>query len=311
MKSIIGNYTGQPSKDFPLDAEGLAALAGNTAMMAILGNICGERAILRGCEPLGGGAQRNPGYLFLRTSDYPDGEVIYFEGGPTTGGMYLKKETEAISAYGVDYPQAYTARSLAPGIGTEQYTWEGLEPVATNAALSAQIAAHTSQIALLAPPPLGVVQMWAGAINQIPASYRLCDGSSLQVADHPDLYAAMGAIHGGVPGVSFKLPDLRGRFIVGYHPNDADYDQMAKNGGEKRHTLTPAELPAHTHAAETGKFVTTTAGTTNGGGGDSSRACLTNGRVDLASNTGLNIGGGQSHENRPPYYTLAYIMRVQ
>jgi microcystin-dependent protein len=319
MKGTKGNYTSQPSKDFPLDAEGLAAIQTNAAMAAILGNIAGDRAILLGCEPSGGGASRGEGYLFLRTADHPEGEVVYFEGGATAPGMYLKKEAVAISAYGVDYPQAYTARSLAPGTGAEQYSWADFAPVATNAALSALIAAQAAQIALLVPPPLGVVQLFAG--SAAPAGYAMCDGGQLPIADYPALYAAIGATFNAAPSASgsiystpagyFRLPDLRGRFIVGCHPADADYSDVAKAGGKKLHALTAAELPPHAHPAPTGKFVTTTGGVTPGGGGDSGRNCLQNGTVGLPAETGTSAGGGAAHENRPPYYALAYIMKTQ
>ena len=31
---------------------------------------------------------------------------------------------------------------------------------------------------------------------------------------------------------------------------------------------------------------------------------------DVTGDTGSTGGGGQAHENRPPYYALAYIMKL-
>ena len=308
MKRTVGNYTSQSSPDFPLDAEGLAAIQSNAAMLAILGNIAGDKAILLGCEPTGGGASRNPGYLFVKTADYPDGEVVYFEGGSTAGGMYLKKETIAIAAYRVDYPQAYTVRSLAPGVGAEQYDWADFSAVATNRALAAQLGQLAIDLAAVGVTPLGVPMPFCGLAA--PACYDLCDGQTLAIADYPALYAAIGSAFNTAPDANgnpyaapaagyFRLPDLRGRFIVGYNAADTDYNALGKAGGEKLHALTEQELPPHRHS-----LFLQNSGTRFTGGGSASE--LNSG----AGQTG-STGGNEAHENRPPYYTLNYIIRIQ
>ena len=38
-----------------------------------------------------------------------------------------------------------------------------------------------------------------------------------------------------------------GRTIVGVDSSDTDFDAVRETGGSKTHTLTIAELPAHTH----------------------------------------------------------------
>lgn len=45
------------------------------------------------------------------------------------------------------------------------------------------------------------------------------DGRLLQVADYPDLNAAIGNLYGGDGVTTFALPDLRGRMIVGATPS--------------------------------------------------------------------------------------------
>lgn len=42
-------------------------------------------------------------------------------------------------------------------------------------------------------------------------------------------------------------------------------------------------------------------------------ACALQNHHDVGTGTGTSdaTGGGQSRENRPPYYALCYIMRVQ
>lgn len=300
MKQVHGRYLLQPNKDFPLDCETFDALQTNMHIISILGNIAGDKAILLGCEPEEGGTRRAAGYVFLRTQAHPEGEVLCWEGGNVAGGMYLKEEVTGVTAQGYEYPQAYVTRSLAPGIGSENYDWGSFKTLKTPVQLDEDNQALGDQIARLETVPLGVVQMWAGNVGKIPTDrYRLCDGSTLPVEEYPELYAVLGNLHGGVSGSTFCLPDLRGRFIVGYNPNDNDYNAIARSGGEKTHALTVEEMPSHTH----GLFLQNS-GTRFTGGGKANELNSGDGKTDAT-------GGGKAHENRPPYYTLAYIMRIK
>mgnify|MGYP001034405727 FL=1 len=317
MKTTLGNFLTQGNKDFPVDAETFDTLQQNQAVLAVIGNLAGDKAVLCGCEPEQGGSRRRAGYAFLRTKGFPQGAVLYWEGGSVSAGMYLKKETVAVEAQGYDYPQAYVVRSLAPGIGTESYAWTSMRDVSTIPELEQTIAALRAEVAANTPPPLGVVQLWAG--SSVPANYSYCDGRALAISSYPKLYAAIGNIYNNGVTASggryttgagyFRLPDLRGRFVVGQYPNgDADYNTCGKTGGEKKHTLTIAEMPQHQHgqnlwAEDSGRWR---------GGGDNSSPNSTSkhnqttpfGETDMT-------GGGAAHENRPPYYTLAYIMRIK
>jgi microcystin-dependent protein len=314
MEKTLGNFTSQPNRDFPLDCETLAALQDNAALAAILGNIAGDKTILAGCEVAG--TNRTAGYVFLRTADFPDGEVLRFAGGSATLGFYLKKEAVSVTAFDVEYPQAYIRRSLAPGVGGEHFNWADFRHIATNAALSDKNAAQDAAIAALTPPPIGIVQLFAGAENKIPANYMLCDGRTLATAEYAELYAVIGRAHtpGTVGAGLFRLPDLRGRFVVGFNADDTDYNAVAKTGGEKKHALTEPELAPHVHRAKKrpgrsdGGFVVAAGPATAKSGSD--------GRgLDEASRhypqETESAGSGAAHENRPPYYVLIYIMRVK
>jgi hypothetical protein len=69
--------------------------------------------------------------------------------------------------------------------------------------------------------PTGTIQPHAG--STAPEGFLVCDGSIVNIADYPKLYAVIGTSwgHGNEisPGVSdgltFHLPDLRGRFLRG------------------------------------------------------------------------------------------------
>lgn len=121
MKQIQGRFLLQSNKDFPADCEMLDYMQTNAHVVSIIGNLAGDKAILLGCALTGGGTQRNEGYVFLRTKEHPEGEVLYWEGGSISGGMYLKQAAIPVQAQGYEYPQAYVERSLAPGVGEENY----------------------------------------------------------------------------------------------------------------------------------------------------------------------------------------------
>lgn len=190
-------------------------------------------------------------------------------------------------------------------------------------------------------PPVGTVLMWAGASasDAVPDGYLLCDGSAVSRTSYPVLFAVLGETFGSGNGsTTFALPDLRARFVLGV--NDS-YTRGA-TGGEVNHTLTVSEMPvhshtcgdsgAHTHTIEAGGAHTHTCGASgskiiNTGGGSSGNASVGTGGSGATNEAGLhthdiseadahthtigNAGGGNAHNNMPPYIALAYIIRAR
>lgn len=326
MKTTLGNFLTQPHNDFPVDAETFDCIQRNQALLAVLGNIAGDRTVLLGCEPEQEGARRREGYVFIRTKEFPEGEILYWEGGSVAAGMYLKKEPVAVSAYGYTFPRAYTTRSLAPGIGEESYAWTEMRDIAALPQLEQTIDALRTELAALAPPPVGIVQMWAGA--EIPDGYELCDGRELRVSDYPELHAVLGTRFNrccdcnGRPYATtegcFRLPDLRGRFVVGYDASDADYEACGRSGGEKTHMLDIREMPSHAHRFKDYYFSENYDEAGRGGRDYFAAKAIGSSKTDhdnhylyyLEHDTEAS-GDAAAHENRPPYYVLAYIMKTK
>ncbi len=325
-KQVIARALLQPNKNFPIDCETLDALQNNTATVQILGNIVGDKAILYGCAPESNGTRRGAGYVFLRTRDYPEGEVVYWEGGNVSGGMYLHQENVAVTAQGYDFPQAYTERSLRPGVGSENYSWAGFKQYKTPGQLEQDVATINTALAKLAPPPLGIVEMWAG--SKVPTGYELCEGQQLRITDYPELYAALGTTFNTAPNYAgtaqtttsgyFRLPDLRGRFVAGYSTVDTEYNKYGKVGGAKTVQLTIAQMPSHTHSVNDYYHIERSAGRAISGVEAVSGTYSGSGDTDTDNNTlhyrthnTTSTGSGTAHENRPPYYVLAYIMKTK
>jgi len=99
-------------------------------------------------------------------------------------------------------------------------------------------------------------------------------------------------------------PDLRGRFILGGGQGVGLTNRLAdSSGGAETVTLTVAQIPSHTHNYWTRDFEDRTV--------QDSRdrvAGLQKGFWTIK--TSEPTGGGQSHENMPPFYVLAYIMKL-
>ncbi|TRX62714.1 hypothetical protein FNH22_01050 [Fulvivirga sp. M361] len=152
--------------------------------------------------------------------------------------------------------------------------------------------------------------MWSGSPLSLPPGWALCNGSG----NYLDFQ-----------GVTRNIPDLRGRFNVGYDPGNGSYNDIGDQGGAASVTLTVSQIPSHNHGGSTstdGNHTHTVTDqyrpTTLLNGSNFDRQGVENylTRVTHTTSTDgnhshtINSQGGGLHENRPPYYTLAYIIRV-
>jgi hypothetical protein len=147
----------------------------------------------------------------------------------------------------------------------------------------------------------GMIMMWSGSIATIPSGWALCNGSS-------------------------GTPDLRNRFIIGAHSDDAGVAKTTitgsptQTGGSKdaitvSHTHT-ASSAAHQHATigynGTGNIpYGTIAGPSMGlwsPGGNGGTHVLSSSTA--ASVTVDSAGSSGTNANLVPYFALAYIMKL-
>lgn len=97
-------------------------------------------------------------------------------------------------------------------------------------------------------PFIGEIRMFCG--KYAPVNWMFCDGSSLAISQYDALFNLIGTTYGGDGVQNFNLPDLRGRVPVhiGAAPGRPSYN-IGQVGGFPGVTLTPQNLPAHTHAS--------------------------------------------------------------
>ena len=167
----------------------------------------------------------------------------------------------------------------------------------------------------IVPVPVGGIIMWTKSeLPEPKAHWAICDGQN-------------------------GTPDLRGRFIVGVNdstnPNGkntafSDYE-VSKKGGEEVHKLTKDEMPNHNHTFASYEWVVDKITKESNEPDGTNRYFVKalypdsdtvyrqaqddnrpSGYSWYTENyTSAKTGGDKAHENRPPYYALYYIMRVE
>ncbi len=128
-----------------------------------------------------------------------------------------------------------------------------------------------------------------------PDHMLLCDGSEFDRVDYPQLYAVL-PVALIIDVDTGSVPDLRDSFILAagvvYDPLDT--------GGAETHTLTEAELPAHSHNY------------------DKPSINIDVESVGIPDPTGVgkpmlptatsDTGSGDAHNNMPPFHALKYAV---
>lgn len=343
LKTIIGNFQRvvQNSGKFPVDADTLENFQNNTALTAALGAALGKNyVILSGCTKSGN--NRSEGYVYVKLSAADAGEVLYFPGGNSNEpNCYVRADNTDVVAKGETYENAYTSRILSNGLpphGEQKLAWNDFvtgseifaqkehghkisEVTDLQKSLDEKLPAKTYneevpklKEAVTAPAVAfvkGMIIMWGGKITDIPKGWHLCDGSAGTV-------------------------NLSDRFVVGigvvYSPGDT--------GGKSSVSLSVSEMPKHTHSLKScssaGKHWHIVYN-------DSAKHHVDYAKNEWCSDPGSTFkppsdddysagspqfghtdkdgahthiielyetGSGVAHENRPPYYALAYIQYI-
>jgi len=161
-------------------------------------------------------------------------------------------------------------------------------------------------------PYIGEIRLFAG--NYAPTGWAFCDGQVLETVQYNALFTVIGNRFGGDGDTTFALPDLRGRLSmhagagIGLTPR-----AFGETGGEAAVALTLDQIPVHDHAAN---CRTTSNGKSPEGAIWASVAGFGQGVYSTKTDVPMNAetigvaGGGQPHNNMPPYVNINYMIAL-
>jgi microcystin-dependent protein len=154
--------------------------------------------------------------------------------------------------------------------------------------------------------------------NFAPRGWALCNGQLLPISQNTALFSLLGTRYGGNGQSNFALPDLNGSLAIGAGQGPGLSDRwVGESAGSSIVTLTSAEMPSHTHGVN--------AVAAGGSSGDPSGRVWAEPRlgravrpayaptadVAMAPDVISMSGGGQPHENMPPYLGLHFVIAMQ
>lgn len=166
--------------------------------------------------------------------------------------------------------------------------------------------------------PIGAIIMWGGTAGNYPAGWELCDGSTHTRSDG----------NGNI-----TTPDLRNRFIVSMgssyseqstggsatHTHTESTSGAHNHGGvTASHALNISQIPSHSHGVYGGESSSYQQGGAYGAStannGSQAGVTLTAGSGEGHTH-GIATDGSHSHtinsgSNVPPYFALAFLMKV-
>lgn len=153
--------------------------------------------------------------------------------------------------------------------------------------------------------PIGSIMLYSG--NVLPVNWLLCNGQAVSRTKYSALFEKIGTTYGSGDGsTTFNVPNLKGKVAVGKDDNDTDFDTLGETGGEKTHTLSVSEMPAHSHDLVYVKSNSTPLNNAGVSGFNS-----TNTGVGTKENAVENTGGGQAHNNLQPYIVQNFIIKAE
>ena len=151
--------------------------------------------------------------------------------------------------------------------------------------------------------------------NFAPKGWAWCDGQLMPISQNTALFSLLGTSYGGDGKSTFALPTLQGAAPM-HQGQGAGLSErfLGEQGGEQNVTLLQTEMPVHAHALNgTNQLQQLPDPAAHTAARANANAYVQN----PASYTQLNpqaigpTGGGQPHNNMPPYLGLTFIIARQ
>jgi microcystin-dependent protein len=156
----------------------------------------------------------------------------------------------------------------------------------------------------MAEPFLSEIRIFG--FNFPPKGWALCNGQLLPINQNQALFSLLGTTYGGDGRVTFALPNLQASSPM--HVGSGH--TLGERGGQTSHTLTPVEMPSHTH-------LVTASGANGSIPGPGVPAAVNNVYGPATNLTPLDpsslppAGGSQAHQNMMPFLVLNFCIALQ
>jgi microcystin-dependent protein len=168
----------------------------------------------------------------------------------------------------------------------------------------------------MSEPFLAEIRMFG--FNFAPKGWAFCDGQLMPISQNTALFSLLGTNFGGDGRTTFGLPNLQAKVPLqqGQGPGLSPY-VLGETGGASSVTLTPPQMPAHTHALQ---CASTTADQTSPANALPAIPAAQRGQNFFADSPGTlpamkaNLlapsGGGGPHNNLPPFLSLNFCIAL-
>nr|DAP13710.1 MAG TPA: Baseplate structural protein [Caudoviricetes sp.] len=268
---------------YPFDIGFLAFMQNAYNLFNHFGHLAGNLAIISGCKEVGNTI--TPGTVYI------NGELLPFEGGTKDDTVWIREDTTQVTFKDGFSRTLETIRTVVFGYSSPDKTFNwadfkrvnNLQELYENKAEKQSLKELKAEVEILKKQkqaiPVGLIAIWGKPANQIPEGWR-------------------------------EYTDLRGRMPVGLDPyyhktnddaQDYQLNSLLKQGGERSHKLTVAEMPSHNHQLPYRETQDD-----QGFGSDSNEFSI----GEAHKRTTTNTGGDQPHNNMPPYHVVQFIEYV-
>jgi microcystin-dependent protein len=154
------------------------------------------------------------------------------------------------------------------------------------------------------------------SFNFPPKGWAFCNGQTLAISQNQALFSILGTTYGGNGTVAFALPNLQARSPIHYGngPGLTNY-ALGQNGGTESVSLTPDQMPAHSHQAFASANSATTSVPTNAVVAKKARFgkdvfAPPGNPVPMRADALTPAGASQPHDNMQPYLTLNFVIAL-
>ena len=272
----------QQAGGFPLETDTLNFLQTGLAALQALCALGGDNFIVSGCVI--NGANTSDGFVVINS------ELLPFKGGLNQPRVVIRETVTPRNFENGSSKGVFVDRYAMFGTGAgsilfsdlprikDLKTFKDLPHLSSDAfnsnrqdTLATSKAVKDAFDALNNQMPVGAIIIWSGAINAIPNGWALCDG---------------------VDG----RPNLKNTFILGA----GDQYSVGAVGGEAQHQLTIPEMPRHRFQVDGVPFGQEYA---------ADKGSQRNSKDATTVYTNY-LGNDAPHNNMPPYFALAYIIKL-